>query len=78
MEQLGNNPGITRFKGLGEISPDEFKYFIGPNIRLEPMILKKNSSLKELLEFYMGKNTPDRQVFIIDNLKIEKDPAMVM
>lgn len=74
IEQLGKHHEITRFKGLGEISPDEFKHFIGPNIRLEPVILKKNSSLKELLEFYMGKNTPDRQVFIIDNLKIEKDP----
>ena len=77
IEVLGKNPEITRFKGLGEISPDEFKHFIGPNIRLEPVILKKNSSLKEMLEFYMGKNTPERQVFIIDRLRIEKDPVTV-
>lgn len=73
--KLGNKPEITRFKGLGEISPDEFKTFIGPDMRLEPIILKKDTSIKELLTFYMGKNTPDRQTFIIDNLKVEKDLA---
>ena len=71
--KLGSKPEITRFKGLGEISPDEFKTFIGPDMRLEPIILKKDTSIKELLTFYMGKNTPDRQTFIIDNLKVEKD-----
>jgi len=71
--KLGNKPEITRFKGLGEISPEEFKTFIGPDMRLEPIILKKDTSIKELLTFYMGKNTPDRQLFIIDNLKVEKD-----
>jgi topoisomerase IV subunit B len=71
--KLGNKPEITRFKGLGEISPDEFGGFIGENIRLEPIILKKETSIHQLLTFYMGKNTPDRQNFIIDNLKIEKD-----
>ena len=73
ISQLGTNPEITRFKGLGEISPDEFRNFIGPNIRLEPVMLKKDSSIKQILEFYMGKNTPDRQNFIIDNLRIELD-----
>jgi topoisomerase-4 subunit B len=73
--KLGNKPEITRFKGLGEISPEEFKTFIGPDMRLEPIILKKDTSIKELLTFYMGKNTPDRQIFIIDNLKVEKDLA---
>lgn len=72
-EKLGNKPEITRFKGLGEISPDEFGKFIGDDIRLEPIILKKDTSIKQILEFYMGKNTPDRQTFIIDNLKVEKD-----
>ncbi|MFZ9847438.1 MAG: DNA topoisomerase IV subunit B [Flavobacteriales bacterium] len=66
-------PEITRFKGLGEISPDEFKNFINENIRLEPVVLGKDSRLNDLLEFYMGKNTPDRQVFIMDNLRVEKD-----
>jgi topoisomerase-4 subunit B len=70
---LGTKTEITRFKGLGEISPDEFKYFIGDDIRLEPVILDKDSNLEELLRFYMGKNTPDRQQYIIDNLKVEKD-----
>ncbi len=73
--KLGNKPEITRFKGLGEISPDEFKNFIGEDMRLEPIILKKDTSIQELLKFYMGKNTPDRQNFIIDNLRIEKDLA---
>ncbi|MFZ4740926.1 MAG: DNA topoisomerase IV subunit B [Bacteroidales bacterium] len=71
ISQLGTNPEITRFKGLGEISPDEFRHFIGQNIRLEPVILKKDSSIKNILEFYMGKNTPDRQIFIIENLRAD-------
>ena len=66
-------PEITRFKGLGEISPDEFKNFIGDNIRLDPVMLDREMPIEELLEFYMGKNTPDRQEFIIDNLKVELD-----
>jgi topoisomerase-4 subunit B len=73
VNKLGSKPEITRFKGLGEISPDEFGGFIGENIRLEPVILHKDTSIKNLLKFYMGKNTPDRQNFIIDNLKVEKD-----
>lgn len=73
MTKLGVNPEITRFKGLGEISPDEFKVFIGEEMRLEPVALHKGDSIKQLLEFYMGKNTPDRQEFIIDNLYVEKD-----
>ena len=70
---LKGNPEITRFKGLGEISPDEFKNFIGENIRLDPVLMKKHESMTQMLEFYMGKNTPDRQEFIIENLYIEKD-----
>ena len=73
LAELGKNPEITRFKGLGEISPDEFKHFIGEDIRLEPVILSKEQSIEEILTFYMGKNTPDRQSFIIDNLKIEEE-----
>ena len=73
LNELGKNPEITRFKGLGEISPDEFKHFIGDDMRLEPVILTKDKSIEEILEFYMGKNTPDRQGFIIDNLKVEED-----
>ena len=73
IEELKPKPEITRFKGLGEISPDEFKNFIGQDIRLEPVMLDKASSIEKLLEFYMGKNTPDRQEFIIDNLKVELD-----
>lgn len=69
----GKNPEITRFKGLGEISPDEFKHFIGKDIRLDPVTMKKEDSVKEMLEFYMGKNTMERQGFIIDNLVIEED-----
>ncbi len=71
--KLGSKPEITRFKGLGEISPDEFGNFISDNIRLQPVTLDKDSHLKDVLEFYMGKNTPDRQDFIIDNLRIELD-----
>jgi topoisomerase-4 subunit B len=73
--QLGPNPEITRFKGLGEISPDEFKHFIGKDMRLEPVRMKKNDSISGFLEFYMGKNTPERQDFIIENLRIEEDIA---
>jgi topoisomerase IV subunit B len=73
IRELGPNPEITRFKGLGEISPDEFKNFINHNIRLEPVTLRKADNVAELLEFYMGKNTPDRQDFIIENLRIEED-----
>lgn len=75
--KLGNKPEITRFKGLGEISPEEFGKFIGEDIRLEPIILNKETSIANLLSFYMGKNTPDRQNFIIENLKIEKDVVEV-
>jgi topoisomerase-4 subunit B len=73
ISKLGNKPEITRFKGLGEISPDEFKHFIGEEIRLEPVMLDKSMTIEQLLEFYMGKNTPDRQKFIIENLKVELD-----
>ncbi len=73
IEKLKPKPEITRFKGLGEISPDEFKYFIGEDIRLDPVMLDKATSIERLLEFYMGKNTPDRQEFIIKNLKVELD-----
>lgn len=73
IRKLGSRPEITRFKGLGEISPDEFKHFIGPDIRLEPVVVGKEMHIKDILEFYMGKNTPDRQEFIISNLKVEKD-----
>ncbi|MBF4983039.1 type IIA DNA topoisomerase subunit B [Nonlabens mediterrranea] len=73
LAELGKNPEITRFKGLGEISPDEFKHFIGEDMRLDPLMLDDNMSIEELLKFYMGKNTPDRQEFIIDNLKVELD-----
>lgn len=69
----GKKVEITRFKGLGEISPDEFGLFIGENMRLEPVIMEKETSVSKLLSYYMGKNTPDRQRFIIDNLRIEKD-----
>ncbi|MFD0862172.1 DNA topoisomerase IV subunit B [Sungkyunkwania multivorans] len=73
IKKLKGNPEITRFKGLGEISPDEFKHFIGDDIRLDPVMLDKAMSIEELLKFYMGKNTPDRQEFIINNLKVELD-----
>jgi len=71
--ELGTKPEITRFKGLGEISPEEFKHFIGESIRLEPILLDKAMSIDQLLNFYMGKNTPDRQEFVINNLKVELD-----
>ena len=73
VKALGPNPEITRFKGLGEISPDEFRHFIGKDMRLEPVRMKKTDAVNGYLEFYMGKNTPDRQVFIIENLRIEED-----
>lgn len=73
MEECKPKPEITRFKGLGEISPDEFQHFIGKNIRLDPVIIPKGMTIKDMLTFYMGKNTPERQEFIIDNLKVEKD-----
>jgi topoisomerase-4 subunit B len=73
IKKLGPKPEITRFKGLGEISPNEFKYFIGSSIRLEPVLLQRESSIKDILSFYMGKNTPQRQTFIIDNLRVEED-----
>lgn len=73
LEELGKNPEITRFKGLGEIDPGEFKVFIGKDIRLEPVVLGKDQTIDQLLEFYMGKNTPDRQTFILENLVVE-DP----
>ncbi|NLN25557.1 MAG: type IIA DNA topoisomerase subunit B [Bacteroidetes bacterium] len=77
IEKIKPNPEITRFKGVGEISPDEFKDFIGDNIRLDPVMLDKSMSIEELLSFYMGKNTPDRQEFIIENLKVELDEVEV-
>jgi topoisomerase-4 subunit B len=73
VKKLGNKPEITRFKGLGEISPDEFARFIGPEIRLQPVLIKQDTHIQQLLEYYMGKNTMQRQEFIIDNLKIELD-----
>ncbi|MBT4398974.1 MAG: type IIA DNA topoisomerase subunit B [Bacteroidetes bacterium] len=76
IKKLKGKPEITRFKGLGEISPDEFKYFIGQDIRLEPVLLRKEDAVQKMLEFYMGKNTPERQEFIIDNLVIEEDTVM--
>jgi topoisomerase-4 subunit B len=75
MENAGKNPEITRFKGLGEISPDEFKHFIGKDIRLDQVTMRKEDLVKEMLEFYMGKNTMERQNFIIDNLVIEEEIA---
>ena len=73
LEELGSNPEITRFKGLGEISPDEFKHFIGPDMRLDQVMLRKEDAVAELLSFYMGDNTPERQNFIVENLVIEDD-----
>ncbi len=72
ISELGRNPEITRFKGLGEISPDEFKYFIGEDMRLEPVMLTKEASIDTILSYYMGKNTQERQDFIIDNLRVEE------
>jgi topoisomerase-4 subunit B len=73
LNKLKGSPEITRFKGLGEISPDEFQFFIGDDIRLDPVMLDTQTSIENLLQFYMGKNTPDRQKFIINNLKVELD-----
>jgi topoisomerase-4 subunit B len=75
IEEIGKSAEITRFKGLGEISPDEFIHFIGEDIRLEPVLLTKDASIDSILSYFMGKNTPERQEFIIDNLRVEKDPA---
>jgi len=72
-KKLSPNPEITRFKGLGEISPDEFKHFIGKDIRLKPVRISKQDSIDTILSYYMGKNTMDRQEFIIENLYVEKD-----
>ncbi len=71
VQKLGSKPEITRFKGLGEISPDEFGLFIGKDMRLDPVILSKDQKISQLLEYYMGKNTPDRQKHIVDNLRVE-------
>ena len=76
MDKIGKNPEITRFKGLGEISPNEFKHFIGKDMRLEPVILGKESKIQQILGFFMGKNTQDRQKFIIENLRVEEDISL--
>ncbi len=76
IDKLRGKPEITRFKGLGEISPDEFSGFIGSNIKLEPVVLHDDTNIDKILEYYMGKNTPDRQEFIIENLRIEIDDAI--
>jgi topoisomerase-4 subunit B len=73
IHRCGKSAEITRFKGLGEISPDEFKHFIGPKMRLEPVMMPEHKTIKELLTFYMGKNTPDRQSYIVENLRVEKE-----
>ena len=78
IQKLRGKPEITRFKGLGEISPNEFVHFIGDDIRLEPVMLDKDMSIEQMLEFYMGKNTPDRQTFIIENLREDVDSAEVV
>ena len=74
-KKVRTTPRVKRFKGLGEISADEFKHFIGPNMRLDQVTLHKSDQVKELLEYYMGKNTLERQNFIINNLVVEEDPA---
>ena len=73
--KLGSKPEITRFKGLGEISPEEFARFIGPEMRKQPVIVEQGDHVQQLLEYYMGKNTQERQEFIIDNLRVELDLA---
>jgi topoisomerase IV subunit B len=73
IKKLGVRPEITRFKGLGEISPDEFKHFIEKDVRLQPVIITQETSIEETLKYYMGKNTPERQDDIIDNLMVEKE-----
>ena len=75
LKSLRGKPEITRFKGLGEISPDEFVHFIGKDMRIDPVMLDRDKPIHEMLEFYMGKNTPERQKFIINNLKVELDLA---
>lgn len=77
IKELSPNPEITRFKGLGEISPDEFKHFIGPDMRLEPVVLDREASIHKLLDYFMGDNTPERQAFLIENLVIEEDDVLV-
>ena len=77
-KELTGKIEITRFKGLGEISPEEFKEFIGPDIRLDPVIYESDEKIQDLLRFYMGKNTPERQSFIIQNLKIENNIESVL
>ena len=72
-KKLGNKPEITRFKGLGEISPDEFARFIGADMRVQPVMIMPETHIQDVLEYYMGKNTPQRQDFIIENLKVELD-----
>jgi len=76
--ELGAKPEITRFKGLGEISPEEFAGFIGDEMRLDPVLLSQETQIQKLLEYFMGKNTPQRQAFIIDNLMVEKDLEEVL
>ena len=73
LEKLGAGSEITRFKGLGEISPEEFSAFIGDDIRLDPVLLESKTKVKELLSYYMGKNTPERKKFLIKNLRVEED-----
>ena len=73
IKEIGNKPEITRFKGLGEISPEEFKVFIGPQMRLDPIIMTKEQGIRETLEFYMGSNTPERQDFVMENLRTDID-----
>ena len=73
VKKLGNKPEITRFKGLGEISPEEFARFIGADIKLQPVIMESGEHVQNLLEYYMGKNSPQRQDFIIDNLRVDLD-----
>ena len=75
MKKIGARAEITRFKGLGEISPDEFSNFIGEEMRIDPVVVGRDANLQDMLNFFMGKNTPDRQKFIIDNLRVEKDDA---
>jgi topoisomerase-4 subunit B len=78
IKKLGSKPEITRFKGLGEISPNEFERFINEDIKLQPVILEQGDHIQQLLEYYMGKNTPQRQDFIIENLRVELDvPELV-
>jgi topoisomerase-4 subunit B len=73
MKKLGIKPEVTRFKGLGEISPDEFARFIGPDMRMQPVLIQPDTHIQQILEYYMGKNTPQRQDFIIENLRVEID-----